>query len=284
MKLTLFLISLLVLVTLAMPEDNYNRRNTQNQQYGNGNGNMNNYGDVNGNGYGNNEVGMTYHASRMDDFESSGMTEEEYTDAIANKMVTGIIAQMLENVRHTHIDSYDLEDGGELTHIEITVSPPSPGNVDYKADSKDSSMQVSVHDLGVKVTADVDMYYGTILGELTVDIKGIDLNLHALPQIVNGVPTTNIIYHMNLHDADIAFNINILEDKHDMPEDVQEGYVPLAAFLGDNSMKLAAKDIVHKTFKRNVEDVAQKYFDSMSTSYKISRETDHNVSFYLNKI
>jgi hypothetical protein len=262
MKQSLVLISLLILATLAMPEDNYNRRNTQDPS-----------------------VGMSYQSARLGDFESSGMTEEEYTDAISNQVITEFIGQMLEQVKQTHIDRYELEDGGALTNVDITVTPPSANNILYKADSKDSSMLVQAHGIGIKATADVDMYYGTILGEATVDIKGIDLNLVALPQLVNGVPTTNIKYHMNLKDADFTFDINILEDKHDMPEDMQEGFIPLAALMGGgSSMKIAAKQMLQKTFKQNAKDVVKMYFDSMDTSYKISRKTDHNVSFNSNKI
>jgi hypothetical protein len=252
MKQSLILVYLVIFATFAMPEDDWNDQS----------------------------VGMSYESAKMDDFDSSGMTEEENTDELTNKIITSFLGQMLEQMSYTHIDRYELEDGGALTNVDITITPPSADNIMYKADSEDSSMIVQVNDVGVKVTSDVDMYYGTVLGELTVDIKGIDVDLVALPQDVDGVPTTNIQYHMNLQDADFTFNVNILEDMHDMPEDVQEELLPLAAFLGDSSsMMVAAKGMLHKTFKNRAKDVVQKYFDSMNTSYKISRKTDHNVSF-----
>lgn len=257
MKLDLALIVLLIVATFAQHRsqyqgNQYQRRHPQDAH----------------------SIGMSYQAPPP---PPPAEAQAQSEDDVTNAFIQSFISMFLEQMRTIHIDRYETEDGA-FTNVDIAVRPPSPKDITFKADSSTDSILFMLHGVSINIDTDLDMYSGTIKGHGTFKIDNIDVDLKTMPQTINGVETVNIQYHLHLKDADIKADIQAQEDTSFLPAELQEGFLPFQDMFGTN-FKIAAADMVDKTFEKHTQDVVQSYLDSMNSNYRIPKRLDHNVSF-----
>lgn len=208
-------------------------------------------------------VGMSYQSPPPE-------TEEE-------QMIKAVVLMMLQQFEHTHIDEYHTEDGDKFTNIDVYVTAPTDLNdIKLKFDEAGNT-DISLHNVGILVDADMDMYYGTGVGHFTIQIDKLGIDLKTVPLAAQPTDKMHIEFQLHLTDADFKVNADFSEDTSKLPPELQD---KIQQTMGGFNMnfKVAAQDMLDNAFEQKTKEVINNYLESMSSQYTIPRKLDHNVS------
>lgn len=206
---------------------------------------------------------------------SVGMSYVAPPPTDADKFVEMIVAGVFHEIQQVHIDKYETEDG-VLTNIDIKVTPPQKDGITFRYNEDEESLVFFLKQVSVLADFDMNLYYGAVRGHTTLNIDKLDMDVIVKGDIKDGIKMENIDYHLHLNEADIKTTFTAMEDPTNLPPEMK---VQLGSLVGNfpTTVKLAAGDMLDKTFERRTEEVINNYFDSMSSRYTIPKKVGEKV-------
>jgi hypothetical protein len=194
----------------------------------------------------------------------------------ADEFVQAIIGAVFEDFKHVHIDRYETEDG-VLTNIDIKVTPPPKNGITFRFDEVTESFIFYLKQVSAIIDFDMDLYYGLVKGHFTLTINKLDIDIIDKKSVTNGKPTDNIDFHLHLNNADIKTQFSAIEDPSQLPPEMQE---KLGAMMSSfpATVKLAAGEMLDKSFERRTEEILRDYLNSQSV-----QRTSEMVKFFVSK-
>ncbi|CAI2375866.1 unnamed protein product [Moneuplotes crassus] len=172
----------------------------------------------------------------------------------AETIIEIIIGVILSEMRHLHIDRYEVEDG-VLTNVDINFDFPTFSGVTFRGDL--DSGEITFKLLGVKadIKADLNFYHGVIKGNTKIQIDKMDIELKSTPVFDKDWIYFNFKYHLHIKDTDISMNIDAIKG---------DGYYGggMNPLLGNVNLNMVAIKMVDNELEKQTEKVLQSYFNS----------------------
>ena len=100
------------------------------------------------------------------------------------------------------------------------------------------------------------------------------MDLKTTPVFKDGQEKVNVQYHLHLKDADVQANLDTIEDTSMLPEEFQQGFLPMFGDANTN-FKMAATEMMDNAFEQRTSDVITNYFSNMKSEYVIPRKPGH---------
>lgn len=202
--------------------------------------------------------------------EDFSLTEDE------SKNIEKFIFDIMNEMKHTHIDRYETEDG-VIANLDLSLTPPTRSNLIFRTKESDGSFTFVLKGLGILIKADLDPLFKTITGHVELSIKNLDIDLRVKPTTSKGEKAMQIYYNLHLKDADIQMDLKALSNSDDLPPEIKDGPLGLLSNFKP-TYKLTASGILNDPTKGTTQNVINQFLGKSSGDQLLQISEGHKVT------